>query len=111
MHHTSLFKRCSHSLPNQCLFVVEQRRDGLKCNIGLGGGGEGWRYTDTGGGIDMSTMQKGVVLWKCLNTCPLFWLQGNSYWLVYCGCDCFRTAPFFICQVLFKKRAGVHYQV
>lgn len=90
--------------------LVEQRRDGLKCIIGLGGG-EGWRYTDTGGGIDMSTMQKGVVLWKCLNTCPLFWLQGNSYWLVYCGCDCFRTAPFFICQVLFKKRAGVHYQV
>ena len=28
--------------------LVEQRRDGLKCNIGLGGG-EGWRYTDTGG--------------------------------------------------------------
>ena len=48
MHHTSLFQRCSHSLPNQCLFVVEQRRDGLKCNIGSGGGGE-WRYTDTGG--------------------------------------------------------------
>ena len=59
----------------------------------------------------MSTMQKGVVLWKCLNTCPLFRLQGNSYWLVYCGCDRFRTAPFFICQILFKKRVGVYYQV
>ena len=73
-------------------------------------GGEGWWYT-THRGIDMSIMQKGVNLWKSLNTCPLFWLQGNSYWLVYCGCDRFRTAPFSICQVLFKKRAGVHYQV
>ena len=65
MHHTSLFKRCSHSLPNQCLFEVEQRRDGLKCNIGLGGRGGG---TLTQRGIEMSTMQKGIILWKCLNT-------------------------------------------
>lgn len=74
----------------------------------FGGRGGG---TLTQRGIGMSTMQKGVILWNCLNTCPLFRLQGNSYWLVYCGCDRFRTAPFSICQVLFKKRAGVHYLV
>ena len=50
MHHTSLYKRCSHSLPNQCLFLVEQRRDGLKCNIGLGGGEGGGTLTRGVGG-------------------------------------------------------------
>ena len=50
MHHTSLFKRCSHSLPNQ-FFVVKQRRDGLKCNIGLGeAGGKGGGTLTRGGG-------------------------------------------------------------
>ena len=47
--------------------LVEQRRDGLKCNIGLGGGGGGGG-TLTQVRIDMSTIQKGVILWKCLNT-------------------------------------------
>ena len=51
--------------------LVEQRRDGLKCNIGLEGG-EGWRYTDTGGGIDMSTMQKGVVYGSASTLVPYF---------------------------------------
>ena len=97
MHHTSLFKRCSHSLPNQCLFVVEQRRDGLKWNIGLGGGGKGWWYTDTEGDRYVYYAKRGHFMEVSQHFCPLFWLQGNSYCLVYCGCDRFRTAPFFIC--------------
>ena len=49
--------------PNQCC-VVKERLEGLKCNIGFGG--RRWGYT--GGGVGISTVQKGAILLRCLNT-------------------------------------------
>ena len=46
------------------LFVVKERLEGLRKTLILWGGGGGTQ----GEGIGMSTVQKGAILLKCLNT-------------------------------------------
>ena len=68
------------------LSEVKERLEGPKYNIDFVGGRGGGRQ---GKGIGKSTIQKGAILWKCLNTfvphCSLehckvsLFLLGNSY--------------------------------
>ena len=59
------------------LYLVKERREGLKYNI-WGGGGRGGQEK----GIDVSTIQKGVIVKKALNTfvahCGLNLLKGHG---------------------------------
>ena len=47
------------------LLVVEERLEGLKYNIDFWGG---VGVITQGEGLDMSTLQKRIILWKCRNT-------------------------------------------
>ena len=69
-----------------------------------GGGGEGWRYTDTGEDRYVYYTKRGHFMEVSQHFCPLLWLKGNTLWLVFIGCDRFRTAPFFTCLLSLKRK-------
>ena len=63
------------------LFVVEEKLKGLKFNIDFGGRGEVQRRP---GGIEMSTMQTGAILGKCLNTFVSHCSYPHRHYLYSC---------------------------